>query len=538
MTHDEGEASSASPWAPLRHSVYRSLWAGALLSNIGTWMHDIAAGWTMMGLNPSPVFVPLLQTAGSLPMFLLALPGGALADILDRRRLLAGSLAGIILVIAVLGLLTVLGWTSGWVLLVMTFLIGVGNGISHPASDALTPEVVEPRDLPQALSLDSVGLNLARAIGGALGGFLTAVVGPGGVFLMNAAASVPLPLTLLGWKRPTERTSLPPESIRAALKTGIRYVRHAPELRVVLLRVLCFIIPACALWSLMPLLVRSELKLSAIDFGLVVGAFGVGALSGAQILPIFRHRTSPNALFAGSTLVFAGVLFSLAVARSFPIVVGTMAIAGIAWLALNSTLNIALQRSIPSWVRARGAALFGLTFMGGMTMGSTLWGVITAVSGTRTALASAGALAVAGALVGLRYPLPGRVLNLLPSLHWPSPTVSAGEAALDMPAEVTVEYRIDPDRAQGFRAAMEKLEHIRRRDGSREWKLEVDPADASHYIEIFTFDSWADHLRQHERVTVEDRTLEEITRSFHVGRTAPVVTHRILSRETEQGTDS
>jgi predicted MFS family arabinose efflux permease len=517
---------SASAWSPLGVPVYRSLWMAALISNIGAWMHDVAAAWLMSGIAPSPLFVSLLQTATSLPAFLLALPGGALADILDRRRLLVGSFAALIVAVASLGLLTFLGWTTAWVLLAFTFLIGIGTGFARPALDALTPEVVDPKELPQAVSLDAVGLNVARAVGGTLGGFAIAALGSGAVFLINAASDIPYILSLLRWKRRPVATGLPPESVGGAVKAGLRYLRFAPALRSVLVRVGAFIFSGCALWSLLPLVARGEMKLSSGGFGLLVGAFGTGALLGALVLPRLRSRVTPDALVAGATLLLAGVLLSLAFVRAFALVAATMLSAGMAWLALMSALNTALQSSIPSWVRARGSALYGLTFMGSMTAGSAVWGILATQTNARTALATASAVSAAGLLLALRYPLLKQKLDLAPSMHWPAPSLEDSASGPDTPVEVTLEYRVDPARAADFIREMEKLGNIRRRDGATAWRLEVDPVEPSHYIETFRLDSWAEHLRQHERVTVEDRALEELTRSFHLSHTPPVVTHR------------
>lgn len=535
MTELDGPGKPApgpSAWSPLRLPVYRSLWIAALLSSIGAWMHEVAAAWLMTGIAPSPLFVSLLQTATSLPMFLLALPGGALADILDRRRLLLETFAALILAIGTLGALAVIGWTSAWVLLAFTFLIGTCNGLARPALDALTPEVVGPDELPQAVSLDAVALNVARAVGGAAGGFLIGVLGSGGVFLLNAGITLPYALAILRWRRAPAARSLPPESVGGAVKAGLRYVRHAPALRSVLVRVAAFIFSGCALWSLFPLVARGEMKLGSAAFGLLVGSFGVGALAGAILLPVLRARVGPNLLLAGATLLLSVVLFALAFFRSFGSVAATMGAAGVAWLALMSTLNAALQSSIPSWVRARASALQGLTFMGGTTAGSAFWGLLATGKGVPFALASAGVVSAAGLFLGWRYRLPGKKLDLAPSLHWPAPSLAGGSEGRDGPVEVLVEYRIEPARESDFKKAMAGLELLRRRDGATGWRLELDPADPSHYIEIFRLDSWAEHLRQHERVTVVDREHEESVRKFHVGKSPPLVTHRRASESS------
>lgn len=521
--------TGAPAWGPLRIPIYRSLWMAALISNTGTWMHDVAAAWLMTGIAPSPLFVSLMQTATSLPMFLLALPAGALADMLDRRRLLMATFGAIMVVVAALGVLTLSGLATAWVLLAMTFLIAIGLGLARPALDALTPEVVGAGHLPQAVSLDAVGLNVGRAAGGALGGVLIATLGPGAVFLANAASNLPYLGVLRRWKRSTAASALPPESLGGAVKAGLRYLRHAPALRAVLIRMAAVLFAGCALWSLFPLVARGDMKLGSVAFGLLVGCFGVGALVGALILPAVRTRLSPNLMLASATLLLAGVLLSLAYVRTIAPVAVTMAVAGVGWLAMLSSLNSALQSSIPSWVRARGSALSGLAFMGGMTAGSTVWGILATARSVSFALATAAGAAVAGLFLGFRYPLPGKALDMAPTMHWPVPILVEGGGP-DAPVEVVVEYRIDPARMDEFTVALRKLERVRRRDGAIGWTVEVDPADASHCIETFRLDSWAEHLRQHERVTADDRALEDYVRSFHVSPAPPVVTHRTLNR--------
>ena len=524
-----------SSWGPLRIPIFRSLWIAALVSNTGTWMHDVAAGWMMTGIAPSPLFVSLLQTASSLPMFLLALPAGALADMLDRRRLLLVTFSGLVVVVAALGGLTLMGMASAWVLLAMTFLISIGTGLARPALDALTPEVVGSADMPQAVSLDAAGLNVGRAAGGTLAGIMIATMGSGAVFLANAASEIPYLVTLGRWKRSTPASSLPPESLGGAVKAGLRYVRHAPALRIVLLRTTAVIFAGCALWSLFPLIARGEMKLGSVPYGLLVGFFGAGALLGAVALPQVRARLTPNRLLAGATLLLAGVLVSLAVVRNYALVAVVMGVAGVAWLAMLSSLNTALQSSIPSWVRARGSALSGLALMGGMTAGSTVWGVLATARNVRFALLGAGVWALATLILGLRYKLPGKAMNLAPSLHWPAPLLHGSQVAGDYPVEVVIEYRIEPGRSGEFKLVMLELEIVRRRDGATEWSLEEDPGEPGRYIEVFGLESWTEHLRQHERVTQEDRALEDRVRSFHVRQGVPRVTHRIKAIRSRGG---
>ena len=516
----------ASMWSPLREPLFRALWLATLASNIGTWMQDVGTVWLMASLAPTAIMVSLAQTAMNLPYFLLALPSGALADVMDRRRLLLISQFWMLGNAALLGFLTMSGVTTPWVLLVLTFSLGIGVALNAPAYQAITPEVVPKTQLRAAIALTSVGMNLARAVGPALGGFVVAAAGSGIAFLLNAMSFVGMIVVLYRWKRAPHNSVLPAERFVGAMRAGVRFIRHAPPMQTVLIRTAAFIICGSAFWALFPLIVRFEMQRGPDEYGLLLGCFGVGAVLGATVLPWIRTKASIDQLMVGATLLFAGLLLLLAVLRNFAGIGLAMVFGGAAWLAILSSLNTSAQAAVPTWVRGRALAMYLLVFFGGMAGSSALWGLIASSTGVPTALILAAAGLGLGLLTAIKYRLKaGENINLTPSMHWPVPTLDDEEQHERGPVFVTVEYRIDLAKQTDFVHVMRQLEDIRRRDGAVQWELLQDSADPTRYVETFVVGSWLEHLRQHERVTIADREVEQRARVFHVGSASPVVSH-------------
>jgi predicted MFS family arabinose efflux permease len=509
----------------------------AVVSNIGTWMHDVGAVWLMTSLAPSPIMVALMQTATSLPFFLLALPAGALADIVDRRRLLLLIQGWMLIAAALLGVLTLMGAITSWLLLAFTFALGLGAAMTTPAWQAITPELVSHEEVPAAVALSGVGINLARAIGPALGGLIVAAAGSQAVFWLNAASFVGVMLVLYRWQRTPRQSALPAEHVLGAMRAGVRYVWHAPAMRAVLMRAGLFILCGSAVWALLPLVARRELGLDALGYGGLLGSMGAGAIAGAFVLPKVRQRVVVDRLVAGATVVFAVVTLALVSLRELWGLWVVMFAGGVAWIALMSSFNVAAQAAVPPWVRARGLAVYLLVFQGGMAAGSVLWGAVAARLGIPVALIAAGAGLLLGLLAAKRYRLvSGEALDLTPSLHWPQPTVIVEPSAEHGPVLVVVEYHIDPAQAADFARAMQEVRLERLRDGAMRWDLFQDPADPQRYVETVLVESWVEHLRQHERVTLADRGAEARARALHIGPTPPTVLHLIAVRAAETTT--
>ncbi|OLC56073.1 MAG: hypothetical protein AUH92_00835 [Acidobacteria bacterium 13_1_40CM_4_69_4] len=446
----------------------------------------------------------------------------------DRRRLLIVTQSWMLLASAALGGLTVAGAANVWVLLLFTFLVGMGNALNAPAWQAIIPELVGRRDLPSALALNGISINLARAVGPALGGFIVAGAGPGAVFLLNAVSFLGVVVVLFRWRRTPRQSLLPAESLLGALLAGLRYARHAPDLHAVLVRCSAFIVCGIALFALLPVLLRFGLGCGPTEYGLVLGFFGAGAVAGALLLPRLRRAMSFDGLLRAPSLVFGFLLLALAFADRFALVCLLMALGGAAWLALLTGFHTSAQASLAPWVRGRGLAVYLLVLFGGMAGGSALWGAVATHAGLRAALILAGSGTLLGIPATARFRLPrGEASDLAPSRHWPAPVV-AGEPQGDRgPVLITVDYRIDPASIEDFARAMRDVRRIRLRDGAFRWDLLSDPGDPGRYVESFLVESWIEHLRQHERITVADREVEERARRYHLGPGPPAVCHFI-----------
>jgi MFS family permease len=520
---------SLSAWAPLRQRVFRMLWIASVVSNIGTWMHEVGAGWLMTTLAPSPLMVALVQAATSAPVFLLALPAGALADIVDRRRYLIASQIWMMTAATLLGVLTLAGVTTAITLLVFTFALGIGTAMMMPAWGAITPELVPRSELHAAIGLNSIGMNVSRSVGPAIAGFVVAAAGPGVVFILNALSFLAVIVALKNWKSTPMDNTLPAERVLGAMRAGLRYARHSPELRAVLTRGAGFFVFASASWALLPLVVRQELQRGPGTYGLFLACLGVGAILGALLLPRVRTRLSRDGIVAGATGLYAIAMLALAHSVSVYEAGVAMLLTGVAWISVVSSLMTAAQTALPAWVRARGLALFWVVYMGGMAAGSALWGQIASWTGIPHALT----VAAIGALLGIAATWKFRVgqhdeTDLTPSVNWPAPMLAADPEADPGPVMVTVEYRINPASAREFTAVMQqRMRRIRRRDGAFMWELFSDADHPDRMVECFMVESWLEHLRQHERVTVADHNVIKQMRAYHLGGEPPRVTHLI-----------
>jgi MFS family permease len=393
--------SPASAWTPLLYSLFRWLWIASVVSNIGTWMQNVGAAWLMTSLAPTPMMVALVQTATYLPVFLLGVPAGAFADIIDRRKLLLVTQAWMLAAAGLLGALTLAGAVGPWTLLLLTFALGLGSTMNAPAWQAIVPELVERSELPAAIALNSVGFNLARAVGPALGGLVVAAIGAGGAFVLNAISFVGVLIVLYLWRRSPEHTAVT-EGVSSAIRAGMRYVWHAPQLHSVLLRSAAFVLSASALWSILPLVARDELHSESAGYGILLGCLGAGSILGAVILSRLRSSLSPDVIVTGATVLFGLVNIALAYLNAFSGVALALMCGGLGWMAVNSTLNTSAQTVLPAWVRARALAVYLLGFQGSMAIGSVIWGAVASRVGLRTTLLIAGIALLAGAALTAR----------------------------------------------------------------------------------------------------------------------------------------
>lgn len=521
---------SAGAFAPLRHRAFAVLWFATLVSNTGTWFRDVANGWSMTEMAPSPVMVALVQAAATLPVFLLSLPAGALADLVDRRRLLIViqlALAGVTLALAVASMA---GAMTPGLLLALTFAAGVGAALMGPAWQAVVPELVPRPVLRQAIALNSLGINIARAIGPAIGGAVVASFGVVLAYWLDAASYALILVALVWWQRQVPASTLPPERFGPAMATGLRYVVASPDLRRVLLRAALFFISGPAYWALLPLFARQTLGGDAALYGLMLTAIGTGAVTGALLLPRLGGKVSSDRIVLAGSLATAAAMAALALAPVAGVALAALFVAGLAWIAVLTTLNVSAQTVLPNWVRARGLAVYITVFYGAMTAGSILWGQIAQHLSIPASLLVAAAACAGLGLAAMAVPLPEGEADLTPSMHWPEPAVAAEIDADRGPVMVCITYEVDPAERAAFLAALAGLAAERRRDGGYGWMVYEDAAEPRRIAEVFHVASWLDHLRQHQRVTHADAEVQAAVLAFHRGDEPPRVEHWIGTR--------
>ena len=526
MSDEERHSSTA--WSPLRHPLFRALWVAATVSNVGTWMQNVGGVWLMTTLTTSPLMVALMQTATSLPVFLVVLPAGALADIVDRRKMLLLTQGWMFAAAAGLSILTYREGISSWALLGFTFALGLGAAMNMPVWQVVVPNLVPRKELRAAVTLNGVSFNLARAVGPALGGAVVAYWGPAAVFLLNAVSFLGVIAVIFRWKGPDARMGLPAEHVIGAIRAGTRYAVNSPHLRAVLLRCVLFMVCSSALWALMPVVARQELSMGSKGFGVLFGCIGMGALLGAAVMPRMGEALSIDKMVLVGSAVFCAATFALAGVRNHTVVYAVMVAAGVGWTTVMASLTVSAQIAAPAWVRARAMAFYTLAFQGGLAISSAFWGAVSTRTSSSTALVAAGIGLCAGLALAKRWPLRSdSKLDLKPSHHWPEPHALVEPQPEAGPILVTIEYRIEESKSADFVRAMHACGRIRKRDGATRWRVFRDLSDPGRYLELFLVDSWAEHLRQHSRMTVADRAIEDRVRSFHIGDGSPVVSHLI-----------
>lgn len=528
---DAGRREGLSTWSPLKIRVFKALFIASLASNIGTWMHEVAAAWLMTSLAPTPFMVSLVQAVATLPMFLFILPAGAIADTVNRKYLLVLTQSWMILAALTLSLLTFWGLTTSVILLVCIFGLAVGMAFTNPAWQAIIPDIVPRNEIPSAVAISSMGFNLARAIGPALGGLIVASIGPAWVFLLNSISYIGVAMVLYSWKAEKPESTLPPESMFSAIRVGLRHVLNSRPMMAVLIKGGAFILGASAMWAVLPLYVRRDLNLGSLHYGILIGSLGLGAVLGGVLLSKVRARYSIDKTGTWVLIVFAVCILLISLFRNFYILSLLMFMGGIAWLILLSSYNIASQFALPAWVRARGLSIYSMVFFGGLALGSALWGFVANYIGIPLTLAIASGVLLFSLIFTRKFDLEyTETINLNISKHWPTPQVIAEPEPGEGPVLVFVEYLIDPANKKDFLIAMKELFVSRKRTGAYRWGLYNDLADTKKYVESFVLPSWVEHMRQYERITEHEKEIEDKVRSYHSGQDPPRV-RRLLSNK-------
>jgi MFS family permease len=516
-------SSSNSLWRPLRSPTFRNLLGANVISDVGTFMQSVGAAWLMLSLNASPMYVALTQTASALPYFVLALPAGAIGDIVDRRKLILFTETWMAVVAFAIAGLTLAGMMSPILLLALTFALSAGDAVESPTWRAVLPEFVEKRDLPAASALNGIEFNFARAIGPALGGAVVAFAGVGIAFLSNALSFLLVIAVVIRWKRPATKRTTPPETLAGATRAAVRYVRNSPAIRRVLMRAGIGMFFASALLALLPSLAH-RISGSPIGYGVLLGGFGCGAVLGALVLQRARARWPADVVVSAGIAIFGLSTIAAGLLHAIWVLAAVMIAGGAAWVSFISLFNVQVLGLAPDWVRARVLAIAMLVFQGSVAAGSAIWGAVATHLGMSAALAGAGVGALLTTLLALLLPLPDANVDLTPWNDWPAPTVNLGSDH-DGPILITVEYEVVPEREAEFIEAMRDYGRVRRRDGASRWGFCRDLESHDRYLETFLVSSWDEHLRQHDRLTRADSHLEKRLRGYV--RNPPAVRHLI-----------
>ncbi len=517
-------ATERSTWAPLRIKVFRWLWIASLVSNVGTWMQTVGAQWLLVHTAHAAILVSLVQTADMLPDVLFAVVGGVLADTLDRRRLMLAVQLGLATAGTALTILTFEGQISPALLLMFTFVIGSGSVFITPAYQSLVPQLVSRDEVPSAVQINSVNVNVARAIGPALAGILVAHFGVGADFAVNAGTFLFYAVVVVLWRPSSEMTPQHPERFMSALRAGSRYVRHSPVVRRILLRASLFLVPASALWGLLPLVASRHLRLGASGYGLLLAALGIGAIIGATLLSRIRTKLTVNRIIALSGGEFTLALLVIALWHSTIGVVIVLIPTGITWVWILAMLNTALQLFLPSWVRARGLSIYQMVLFGAQGLGALLWGIVADEFSITVSFVVAAALLGAGTASLRLWPLVNTSGMDRSTVVRPDPELAIDLELDEGPVLVWTTYEIVPEKEAEFMSAMVRVRESRLRTGATEWGLFRNGEQLNVFEEVFFVASWEEHLRQHrERLTPADRDFEDEAKSL--SSTPPRTSH-------------
>jgi MFS family permease len=512
--------------APFRHRIFTAIWVSSLIANFGGLIQSVGASWLMLTLAHRPDMVALVQVSITVPCMLFSLAAGAIADGADNRRVMIWAQSEMMIVSIALACLGYLDLLTPWTLLALTFLLGCGMALNSPAWNASIGEQVPREDLPAAVALTALGYNAARSVGPAIGGAIVAAAGAAAAFAVNALSYISLIVVLIRWRHQPRERLLPREPLGPAMAAGLRYVAMSPAIGTVLLRVLTFTLAGSSIWALMPVIARDGVRGGPLSFGLLLGAFGIGAVAGASCSARLRHRFGSEGMVRCAMLTFAIAIAGVAVVSYLPLAMAALFIGGGGWVLAMSTFSVTVQMSSPRWVVARSMAVYQTLMFGGLAGGAWTWGHLATSQGLRTALLGSAAATLAATLIGFWRPLsePAQ-LNLDPHRELSDPIVGIDLEPRSGPVVTSIEYRIDPADAAGFVAAMAERRRIRVRDGVRDWMLLQDIADPGLWVERFHSPTWVDYLRTRHRITIADRGIHERAQAYCLS--PPVVRHML-----------
>ena len=509
---------------PLKGPVFRGLWLAWLAANMTMWMNDVAAAWLMTSLTTSPVMVALVQTASTLPVFLLGLPSGALADILDRRRYFAATQLWVAINALVLAGLSLTGQLTANLLLLLTFSNGIGLAMRWPVFAAIVPTIVSRPELPAALALNGIAMNLSRVVGPVAAGALLAAISPAAVFVLNAVLAAVAFVLILRWKNAPRTSALPGERFVGAMRVGLNFAMQSPRLKVVLLRIFLFFLQSTALMALLPLVARGLHGGGAGTFTVMLSCVGAGAIVAALYFPRWRQRYNRNQFVIIGTVLHAALSCLIVLVPEIWVALPAMVVLGMAWISVANSLAVAAQVAMPDWVRARGMSIYQMALMGGAAAGSLLWGQVAAMLHVKGAVIAAAVFGLLALLLTRRLSVEGGAdLDFTPAPARAAAEPAQAVGADEGPVMVTLEYQIDVSRAAEFAEVMQRTRRARLRQGALSWGLFRDVSVPGRYVEYFVDENWLEHQRRLERFTAFDADLREQRLAFHLGPEPPLL---------------
>lgn len=514
---------------PLRNGTFRTLWFASVVVWLGTWLQNTGAGWLMTTLAPRPLIVAMVQAATIMPVFLLALPGGAMADIVDRRVFLIGTQIWTVAAASLLAVLTVTHCMTAVWLLILTFAIGIGSALTAPAWSAIIPELVPREDLVGAITLNGIGFNLTRAIGPALAGFLILLGGSGLTFSLYAVSILAVIGALVMWHRDSRRfTGLPREHLVSAMRAGMRFVRNTPAIQHAMVRTIAYSIPASAPWALLPLYVRHDLALGPGMYGVILGMMGVGGVTSGMLLPMVRGRMSRGATVVACSLSSCIGMTLVGLAHDWAMAALGMLLFGVGWTSAYATIQAAAQLVCPPWVRARSLSIYQLAQNGALTVGSFFWGGVGGMIGLHHTFLLAAAVGLILTVLARYARIEAMTVVPLPDQLEPIPMPEAPAAELvrllrDTRGRVmeTVHYRVAPEQRREFLKLMREARQVRGRAGALFWQVYEDVAHPEGWLEVWSMENWTDHLREVTRLSPEDKQLLAQLSIFQVATERP-----------------
>jgi len=515
--------------APLRHAVFRRIWLASLVSNLGLLIQGVGAAWAMTQMTSSADKVALVQTALMLPIMLISMPAGAIADMYDRRVVALVSLAIALAGATALAVMAWLNLVTPNILLAFCFIVGCGMALFGPAWQSSVSEQVPAEKLPAAVALNGISYNIARSFGPAIGGVIVATSGAVAAFAANALLYIPLFIVLFLWRRSSEPSRLPRERLNRAMVSGVRYIANSPSIRIVLTRTLVTGIIGGSVSALMPLVARDLLHGGAQTYGIMLGAFGMGAVIGALNIGTLRKQMSGEAAIRACTLSMAGAITAVALSRQPVLTAAALVVAGAVWMAAVALFNIGVQLSAPRWVAGRSLAAFQASIAGGIAIGSWGWGYLTDMAGVQTALLVSAAMMLVSPLLGLWLRMPPVGARNEDAEVLADPEVRLSLTGRSGPLVVEIEYRVDQESARAFHNVMQEVQLSRQRNGAYGWSIARDIADPELWMERYHCPTWLDYLRQRNRSTQSERALHQRAMDFHLGPD-PVRVRRMLER--------